>query len=175
MWIRDRNGFGQEDERNQLIEGLREIQLKRWRNFDEKHRVTHTIFTYEAMRTFAMTGRQSDHFFAMRPYTPLERKAILLNLRKWLTNNPYFTYYFFKPGVHPVQHEIGMYEGKGVLLTKGNTGYKLDGDHTEALITQDEFCKRFKDYFLRRLLVHEVTSPAETLRLTDELIALCDR
>ena len=72
-----------------------------------------------------------------------------------------------------MQSEIGMYEGKGVLLTKANTDYRLDGGHAEALITQPEFCAEFKDYFLKQILVHDVTSARETQAIMDELIALC--
>lgn len=168
-------GFGQEDTRAQLIENLYEIQLARWKNFFENRKVTHTVFTYDSMRQFALTGSQSDHFFAMRPYTPQERKAILRFLKEQNASNPYFSIYFFKKGMAPVQSEIGIYEGRGVLMTKPHTDYRLDGDHAEALITQPEFCAEFKDYFLKQILVHDVTSMQETQAIMDELIDLCGK
>ena len=167
------SGFGQEETRTQFIRSLYDIQLERWKNFFEKRKVTHTVFTYESMRRFALTGSQSDHFFAMRPYTAQERQTILQCLKEQTAKNPYFTIYFFRRDVEPVQSEIGMYEGKGVLLTKANTDYRLDGGHAEALITQPEFCAEFKDYFLKQILVHDVTSARETQAIMDELIALC--
>lgn len=169
------SGFGQDEMQEQLIAKLYEIQYQRWQNFFEKRKVTHTIFTYESMRKFALTGLQSDHFFAMRPYTKHERKEILRFLKEQTSKNPYFTIYFFKQGLEPAQNEIGIYEGKGVLLTKAHTDYKLDDGHAEALITQSEFCLRFKEYFLKQLLVHNVTSAKETLAIMDELINLCDK
>lgn len=168
------SGFGRDEMQEQLIEKLYEVQYKRWQNFFKKRKVTHTIFTYDSMRKFALTGLQSDHFFAMRPYTNQERKEILRFLKDQTLKNPYFTIYFFKRGLEPVQNEIGIYEGKGVLFTKAHTDYKLDAGHAEALITQSEFCLRFRDYFLKQLLVHNVTSAKETLIIMDELIGLCD-
>lgn len=165
--------FGDEQTRDQLIEQLFEVQLARWKNFFEKRKVTHTVFTYDSMRRFALTGSQSDHFFAMRPYTPGERRAILRDLKEQNATNPYFSIYFFKKDIAPVQSEIGIFEGKGVLLTKENTDYCLDGGHAEALITQPEFCAEFKDYFLKQILVHDVTSMQETQMIMDELIDLC--
>ena len=67
------------------------------------------------------------------------------------------------------------YEGKGVGFNKRFTDYKLDGEHVEAIVAQTEFCERLKRYFLYKLLIEDVTSAEETLRLTDELIALCDK
>lgn len=165
--------FGDERTRGQLIENLYGIHLKRWKNFFETRKITHTVFTYNSMRRFALTGSQSDHFFAMRPYTAEERRSILEFLKEQNANNPYFSIYFFKKDVHPVQSEIGIFEGKGVLLTKENTDYCLDGGHAEALITQPEFCAEFKDYFLKQILVHDVTSTQETQAIMDELIDLC--
>lgn len=165
--------FGDEATRNQLIESLYEIQLKRWKNFFENRKVTHTVFTYDSMRRFALTGSQSDHFFAMRPYTVSERREILHFLKEQNAKNPYFSIYFFKKDVQPVQSEIGIYEDKGVLLTKENTDYRLDGGHAEALITQSEFCAEFKDYFLKQILMRDATSMQETQAIMDELIDLC--
>lgn len=167
------NGFGESDELVALVQALYDVQLKRWQNFFQSHKVTHTVFTYESMRRFAETGKQSDHFYAMRPYTKAERFQILTFLRMQTVTNPYFTVYFFKPGLNPVQSEIGCYEGKGVLLTKENTDYRLDGGHAETLVTNHEFCSKFKSYFLNTLLTQEVVSKEETLAILDELIAMC--
>lgn len=165
-------GFGKAGEQKQLVDRFYEIQLKRWNNFFKKNKVTHTIFTYESMRQFAMTGLQSDHFFAMRPYDIKERREILKFLRNQTANNPFFTVYFFRKEFHAVHNEIGLYEGKGVVFTKSNTNYKLDEEHAEAMITQNEFCSLFKNYFLKELLARDVTSSKETLMILDELIAL---
>lgn len=165
-------GFGDADGREALVQAFYDVQLRRWENFFGTRKPTHTIFTYELMRDFALTGRQSDHFFAIRPYTPQERVQILRFLREQTADNPYFTVYFFRQGVTPVQDEIGLYEGKGVLLTRPYTDYRLDGEHAEALITQREFCDCFREYYQKKLLTDCVTSARETLAIMDELIAL---
>ena len=167
-------GFGEAEEREALVRAFYDVQLRRWQNFFGKHKPTHTIFTYESMRRFALTGRQSDHFFAIRPYTREERVQILRGLRAQTADNPYFTVYFFKKDLTPVQEEIGLYEGRGVLLTKSHTDYRLDGEHAEALITQPEFCESFREYYLKRLLTSCVVPAKETLAILDELIALSE-
>ena len=165
-------GFCGEEEREALVQAFHAIQKRRWENFCSKRSPTYTIFNVDRMRNFAKTGKQSDHFFAIRPYTPAERVRILSDLRAQTANNPYFTVYFFKQDVEPVRDEIGLYEGKGLLLTRPDTDYRLDGDHAEALVTQPELCDSFRHYYLDNLLKNHVRTDAETLRILDELIAL---
>lgn len=165
-------GFCGEAEREALVLAFHAIQKRRFENFRTKHSPTYTIFNYERMRHFAMTGKQSDHFFAIRPYTPAERVRILSDLREMTRTVPYFTVYFFKRDIEPVYDEIGLYEGKGLLLTKPDTDYRLDGEHAEALITQPELCSSYQRFYLDHLIKECVVGRQETLAILDELIAL---
>lgn len=168
-------GFSTTEELGYLVSQFADVHLKRWNNFFESHKITHTIFTYEAMRRFAQTGLQSDHFFAMRAYTPAERVAILTHLKEQNAVNPYFNIYFFKPNHPSPPEELSLYEGKGVLLTKPDTDYRLDGGHSETLICQAAFCRQFKEHFLQKLLAEDVASAQETQRLMEELIEIAGR
>ena len=165
-------GFGTEEIRAALVEAFVAVQAKRFENTFHKRRVTHTILSYAQMENFAVTGRHSDHFFAMRSYTHQERQTILRLMRDQTLNNPYFSLYFFRPGLEPINQEVGLYEGKGVLFTKGQTDYKLDG-HAEAMIERSDFCQGFKDFFLNDLLPNRVVSKQQTLAYLDALLALC--
>ena len=162
-------GFAQEEEMEALIAGFVEIQQARWDNFFTKRRPTHTIFSLPAMEQFARTGRQSDHFFAMRPYTPEERAAILRHIRTQCAKNPGFRVYFFKEDYQPPRTEITLYEGIGTLMSKPDTNYNLAGDHAEAQITQPEFCRKYKEFFTQDLLVNQVRPDGETLELLEGL------
>ena len=44
--------------------------------------------------------------------------------------------------------------------------------HAEALITQLEFSRKYKEFFLKDLLESKVLSPKETLAAFDELIEI---
>lgn len=158
--------------RNESLQALYEIQVMRWENFFRKRKPTHTIFSPAEMERFARTGRQSDHFFMMRAYTPEERVAILTHIRDQARTNPHFRIHFFKWDYPAPQMEIGLYEGMGTLLTKPNTDYHLNGGHTEALITQQTFCSQYRDFFLGDLLEQRVMDEAQTMALLDDLILL---
>ena len=70
--------------------------------------------------------------------------------------------------------EIGLYEGVGTLMTKPYTHYDLAGDHAEAIITQREFCERYKDFYVKDLLERHVISQEETLSMINELIRIAE-
>ena len=157
---------------SELIGELERLHRLREDNIFGKRKNTHTIFSKEGMERFARTGRQSDHFFALRPYKPEERVQILARLKEHAENNPYFHVYFFKDEFEAPQMEIGLYEGVGTLLNKPFTDYDLSGNHTETLITQKEFCESYKKYFIQDLLDKWVLSKEETMQVFDELIEI---
>ncbi len=154
------------------IEALRAVHARRFENVFGKHRPTHIILSRAFMERFARTGRQTDHFFALRPYTPDERAAILAHIRDQARDNPNFHVYFFQEGFTPPLMEITLYEGAGTMLAKPFTDYNLAGDHAEAIIENAEFCERYKAFFVEDLLARQVTDKAETLRTLGELIEM---
>ena len=54
-------------------------------------------------------------------------------------------------------------------MSKPDTNYNLAGDHAEALITQPEFCRKYKEFFTQDLLVNQVRPDGETLELLERL------
>lgn len=58
------------------------------------------------------------------------------------------------------------------MLTKADMDYDFSGMHAEALITQPEFSRKYKEFFLKDLLESKVLSPKETLAAFDELIEI---
>lgn len=156
----------------EMKQALYRIHLARWENFFGARKGNHMILSQKAMEEFAQTGRQSDHFFAIRPYTPQERVRILSQIRAQLVENPGFRVTFFREEYTPPVMEIGLYEGIGTLMTKPLTHYDLSGDHAEAVITQKEFCERYREYYIHDLLERRVISKEETLALMDRLIGM---
>jgi len=163
------------EQMDSIIDALYAVHVQRFNNFFEKKKLTCIIFSRDHMEHFARTGRQSDHFFALRPYTPAERVQILENIRAQAEANPNFEVHFFREDVNPPLTEIGLYEGAGTLMTKPFTDYDLLDDHAEAIITQSAFCERYKAFFFEYLLVQCVMEKEETLRELDRLIEIAGR
>ena len=160
------------DQAQALKEAFWRTHLARWENFFGRRRANHVIFSREAMERFAKTGRQSDHFFAIRTYTPGERVQILSQMRTQMQENPNFRIDFFKEEFKPPMTEIGLYEGAGTLMTKPHTHYDLAGDHAEAVVTQKEFCERYREFYVKDLLERHVISREAAMALMDSLIEM---
>lgn len=165
-------GIVPQEEIEPLLEQLQRVHNQRFDNYFAKRKPSHTVFDMGAMERFARTGRQSDHFFAFRAYTPQERVRILTHLRGHAAENPYFNVYFFKPEYEAPQMEIALFEGTGTLMAKPDTNYNLMGDHTETIITQESFCECYKNYYMQDLLERQVTDEQETLTVLDRLIEI---
>lgn len=144
------------------LEPLRACHELRYRHIFQRRKVTHIIFSQGAMLKFAKTGRQTDHFFGARPYTPQERVAILSNCLEHSVNNPYFNVHFSRDDLLIQHAEVSCYEGQGTILVNAHTSYNLNGDHAEALITHDGFNQQFRHYYVNELLRHHVLPSAES-------------
>lgn len=142
----------------------------RHRHLFDRRKVMHCIFSRQAMLNFAQTGRMSDHFFAARCFTPPERAAILRHCLEQNQNNPYFNIHFSRSDELIQSAEITCYEGKGTILLNAHTAYRLDGDHTEALITHPGFNQQLRAYYTGELLRNHVLPGAETHAFLRQLI-----
>jgi hypothetical protein len=79
-----------------VLEEMREIHAARHWNIVHKRQATHMILSERAMRRFIRTGVMSDHFFAMRPFSPAERVEILRVCLELAQGNPGHHIYFIK-------------------------------------------------------------------------------
>ena len=95
---------------------------------------------------------------------------MLRHIRSHAEENPFFNIYFFKESFDPPKSEIGLYEGIGTLMLQPYTHYDLAAGHAEVLITQREFCQKYKEFFVRDLLERQVLPKEKTLGLLDHLI-----
>ena len=163
-----------EEDIAQIVEALRAVHAGRFENIFSKRRPTHTIFSSTYMERFARTGRQTDHFFALRPYTGAERVKILRHILEQTRDNPFFDVYFFRPGFEPPLMEITLYEGAGTMMAKPFTDYNLAGDHAEAITESEAFCEGYKAFFTEDLLARQVMSREETIGELERLIGIAE-
>jgi len=155
----------------EMLEQLAEIQEARFRNIFSQKKAVHVIFAPSALRKFAGTGLQTDHFYLLRPYTVSERIEILSHLVHQVCTNPYFNIYLLRDEHSFVEMEATCYEGHGVQFTPARTDYNLASGHTEAIITNEEFCELFLNFFRDDLLVNHVYSSSAAVFLLETLIA----
>ncbi len=165
-------GFLPDADPADLLEAMYNIHKQRFDNFFTKKKVTHTIFSQSDMIAFAKTGLQSDHFFAMRPYTPQERVQILSFCMEQHLQNPYFFIYFAKADELVKDAEISCYDGAGTLILNAHSAYNLADDHVQVLLTQPAFSEHFRIYFLTEVLQKHVLPQGESMAFMEYLISL---
>lgn len=162
----------QSDQARETVEMLRLIYEKRYANASGKHRHAYTIMKRGAMEQFARTGRTSDHFWLMTPYTPGERVEILQDLLKQQRGNRYLHMFFLKEDQALRDVEIALYEEAGMLFLEADTDYNLEDGHSEVLITHTEVLRMYRQFFEEVLLEDYVQEEKETCRILEELIEL---
>lgn len=168
----EQSGMAAGPELFELIGALRQVHDGRFDNMMHKRKPTHLVYSLSAMERFMRTGVLSDQFFIQRAYTVEERREIIRVMLDAMRRQPYFNVHFLKEGLPPPRYEMSFYDGKGVLLMDAYTGYDLDADHSEALITLPAFMEGFRRYFMEELLTHYVMSRSETIRALEGLLVM---
>lgn len=165
-------GVSTGEELAELICALKAVHKRRHDNILNKHKPTHLVYSLPMMERFMRTGKLSDHFFLQRAYTVEQRRRIIRILLDAMRQSPWFNVHFLKPGAPALQYEISYFDGKGVMLADAYTGYDLEGEYSEALITLPDFMEGFRLYFQEELLAHHVLSRADTIRALERLLAM---
>lgn len=159
------------DDMEALFRKLVDVHARRWNNIFHSKKVRYYILSANATRLFARTGVLSDHFFAMRPFTPDERRAILKNIRVNMAENPYFNLFFALDESLNFDYELTVYEKLCVMVLDSSTSYRLGQDHAEILITQPQYQDLLIGFFRHELLAHQVHPARESLAIMDQIIA----
>ena len=166
--------LGRNEDFVRVEEALKEIFDQRFRNVFERHKAHHTIMKRSALWKFVRTGRLSDHFWGMRPFTLQERAAIIRHLIEQVDNNPYFHIYFLKDNQFLRDMEVFCYDGKGLLLVNAYSDYDLFKGHAEVMLDHPEFQRLYKDFYLKHLIREHVISPADTRDFLRSLVEYCE-
>lgn len=168
----EQSGMAAGPELVELVKTLKQVHDRRFDNMMHKRKPTHLVLSLPAMERFMRTGVLSDQFFIQRAYTVDERRQIVRVLLETMRQQFYFNVHFMKEGAPALRYEISYYDGKGVLLMDAYTGYDLDAEHSEALITLPGFMKGFQRYFKEELLTHYVMSRSETISAMERLLVM---
>ena len=153
-----------------VLSVLEDIYKKRYKNTYSKRKHTFTIYKRGAMRRFALTGKTSDHFWGMRPYTVTERLVILGDLLKQQNENPYVHSYFLKDDSTLRDVEIAYYESEGMLILESDTDYNLEQGHSEIMVTHPEMLNLYREFFMNVLLQDYVYPESESCKFLRALI-----
>lgn len=146
-----------------LLQELLRVHEERYRNLLHKKEPTCFILSRPAMRSFMETGRLSDHFFAMRAFTPGERRTILSAfIDACRTNASLHVHLLREDAMAPVACFCG-YADMGVQISDNHTTYDLRAHHGEAFISLPAFADALMAYCREALIPEACLSEAESL------------
>ncbi len=155
------------------LDQLRSLQEKRFWNICTKKQPTYWIASASALWQFARTGVQSDHFFAMRPFTSEERLRIFRGLVKLCEENPAFHFYLLPAEEEQsyIPLEAIYYGGIGFQLNPIDVHYNLSRGWNETMFTEPSFCTLYRDFYLHKFIPHHTRPHDETMAVLAEIVA----
>lgn len=166
-----RLGLSQEDP---LMQEMIRVHEARYANLFHKQEPSLFILSRAGLTAFVRTGHMSDHLFAMRDFTPAERKAVLKPLVEAMRSGNTLQILFFRDDSLAPVSSFGAYEDMGVQLSANNTAYNLAENHSEVFISLPAFADSFRNYCLNTLIPEYCMTREESLALLDALLADLD-
>ena len=125
------------------IGSLRLTLRKRIDLFYHREKPVHIIFTREDMEQFVRTGRTTDQFYAMRPYTPEERIRILQALDDFSRRD---NVHLFVADRKVRSFSLEAYENRGLLVYPSLTPYNTQLiEYREMFLPGQAFYTLFAD------------------------------
>ena len=116
------------------------------------------------------TGCLSDHLFAMRAFTPGERRAILSAfLDACRANENLHVHLLREDSMAPVACFSG-YEDMGVQISDNHTTYDIHTRHGEAFIALPAFTEALGAYCMEALIPEECLSEADSLACLEAML-----
>ena len=146
-----------------LMQKLISVHDARYKNLLHKKEPTHFVLSRPAMQSFAQTGHLSDHLFAMRAFTPQERRIILCAfIDACRANANLHVHLLREDAMAPVACFSG-YADMGVQISDNHTTYNIHADHGEAFIGLPAFADALSTYCIESLIPGECLSEEESL------------
>ncbi|MBE5804996.1 MAG: hypothetical protein E7316_10865 [Clostridiales bacterium] len=154
---------------------MAELTRQRQKNTFSKKQAQHHVFKQRAVWKFVRTGRLSDQFWAFRTLTMQERLETLRNMLEQHTQNPYYKLHFLKDEDCIRDDEIICYDGMGIIFIKAGTDYNLQAAHSEIMVSQPEFLRIYRQFFLHSILPNSVQPEYKTRKILLEMIDYCQK
>ena len=126
------------------------------------------------MERFVRTGKLSDHIWCLRPFTPVQRRAVLTHIIDLYENGTYRHLHFLTDDSLLVDREATLYGRTGLCLMNSGTSYLLSGDRPETLICRRRVMDSFTAFFDEALLGNSVLSEADSIAYMRSLLKMLD-
>lgn len=149
---------------------LTDIFNKRFINNMEKKKHSWYVMKRTALERFMQTGRLSDHLWAMRPFTPEERREVFAEILSCCEKNPYIHLLLLRDDDFLMDRDVCLYEDEGLLLQPAATDYDLAGDYNEVLLTHPLLMHWFREYYMKVIVKNLCFSEKESMEILRSMV-----
>lgn len=146
-----------------VLQELIRVHTARHQTLFTKKEPTVFILTRSALTSFAHTGHMSDHLYAMRDFTPAERKAVLMTLLDALQQNEALSLHLIKDDSLTPVGCFCAYEDLGMQIAASHTAYNMEGDHSEVFVGLPALAQSFIHYCTDTLIPESCMTREESI------------
>lgn len=169
--LREKQAFP-DDVTEQIVEKNRSIHEQRYQNQCTKRKPSYHVMSISGCKRFLKTGKNTDHFFGFREFTPGERKRIFGEMLLQARENPYFIPFLIKEESYENLFTLVCYDKLGVSVDASTTNYSWDMQNHSIFLTYPEFTQQFHDFFMQTIVQDKCFSEEKSLELLEEMF--CD-
>ena len=146
-----------------LLQGMIRVHDARHQNLFAKKEPSILILTRQALTDFAKTGHMSDHLYAMRDFTPDERRTVLHGLLDALRQNEALSLHFIRDDALMPVGCFCAYEDLGIQIAANHTAYNMEGSHSEVFVGLPAFAHSFIHYCQHTLIPESCMTREESI------------
>lgn len=152
------------------VEELGSLLKKRLENIAKKTEPTYLLMTCSGMLEFARTGVMSDHPFCLNPFTPEDRKKIILHLISLAQTAPQFVPLLIKDKNFRSEYSFIGYGGGKLLVCKAEADYSFS-DYTEIIIDSQPLFDQYASFFTGILVKNHALGKKASIQFLKSLEA----
>ena len=153
-----------------MLEALLKLQEARYQNMFFSRRAKHILLSQAALARFAQTGRITEHFEFMRPFTVGSAPTLLEHLLDQHLHNGYFTLYFWKdPEIFPARRSTAWTSWVSRRFPPSARRTPRKG-YCCSMILHPRLIASFRDYFMTTCAATARCPDAQAVRFLKSLV-----
>ena len=128
----------------EVLKSARMVFEQRNRNIYQKKQDTWLLMDTDAVRRFAQSGKTTEHFWGLRPFTPRETADILRLMAREGRARESLHIHLLKPGFRTARTEMVCYGEAGMLIAPDQTDYHLENGCPDVILTDKLLLSSFR-------------------------------
>lgn len=162
-------GYASNEETAKIISRTLSIHEQRYQNQYRKKKMTCRVMTKAGCKRFLETGKMTDHFIGLRPFTPEERKVIFGSMLQAAQKNSCFSPLLLIDADFRHRYNLVCYENLGVSIDAKDTDYDIGNGYQSVFLMLPEFTRQYSEYYRDILVGEKCHSRKRSIELLEDM------